>query len=446
MRPSPFPFTADLVALGELLYGDDAAAARGIARTRAYATRGALPLAVEATCGLRAVQRADAAGMDATAVRLAYAGALIRFVNGLLDRQQTEKYARSLQTLAAALRLPAYFVELRHRATHEDTPPLAVLRTTAADALAWLRAEYWAQLAAADAGPAAPAEPVAAPPAKRQRTASASAAVAAPPTIDAVVAVLCAAAYDGPAEPIAVDDGAILVDGERDAEADVLALVRTRFRRLSRPAYDGVKRLLAAPAAVEPVAAGFVTVAVSYATPDESLRDLSAVLQQLSTATAPGAAVADAVAAQLVGRLAAIAPAGRPLPLHGLPAPALLAAVWLLHMLSLPQGVSTKGNPRQGGFRLDAGAVVRAIALAFEPRSPAAATLERVLERALELCTATDDDTRRMGRLFKTLNSSTAPAPRRFASSRLFAGVDLGDTATEADLAGGCGRRGWAGG
>ena len=48
-----------------------------------------------------------------------------------------------MHTLARNLNLPASFVEIRHAATHESLPSLAVLRTAASRALEWLWANYW---------------------------------------------------------------------------------------------------------------------------------------------------------------------------------------------------------------------------------------------------------------------------------------------------------------
>ena len=48
-----------------------------------------------------------------------------------------------MHTLARNLNLPASFVEIRHAATHENLPSLAVLRTAASRALGWLWSNYW---------------------------------------------------------------------------------------------------------------------------------------------------------------------------------------------------------------------------------------------------------------------------------------------------------------
>lgn len=52
-------------------------------------------------------------------------------VNGLVDPLQFGIYARSIAAIAVQLGLPAWLVELRHAATHEDLPSLEVLREAA---------------------------------------------------------------------------------------------------------------------------------------------------------------------------------------------------------------------------------------------------------------------------------------------------------------------------
>lgn len=66
-------------------------------------------------------------------IRHSYASAIIRLVNGLVDPLQLGTYARSIASIAAQLNLPAWFVELRHSATHEDLPSIEVLRQAARD-------------------------------------------------------------------------------------------------------------------------------------------------------------------------------------------------------------------------------------------------------------------------------------------------------------------------
>ena len=62
---------------------------------------------------------------------MAYSAAVIRLVNGLVDPLQVGMYARSIHSIAQQLGLPAWLVELRHAATHEDLPSLELLRDAA---------------------------------------------------------------------------------------------------------------------------------------------------------------------------------------------------------------------------------------------------------------------------------------------------------------------------
>ena len=78
-------------------------------------------------------------------MRQDYAAALIRLVNGLVDPLQVGAYARSIAAIAAQLGLPAWLVELRHAATHEDLPSLELLRDAAREVilLSILKLDFW---------------------------------------------------------------------------------------------------------------------------------------------------------------------------------------------------------------------------------------------------------------------------------------------------------------
>lgn len=78
-------------------------------------------------------------------LRLMYAMAIIRFVNGLVDREQKGKFAKSINSLARSMGLPSWFVDLRHASTHERLPSLTVLRAGAVQAVGWLHDNYWIQ-------------------------------------------------------------------------------------------------------------------------------------------------------------------------------------------------------------------------------------------------------------------------------------------------------------
>ena len=73
---------------------------------------------------------------------------ILRFVNGLLDPAQQSSLAISMHTLARNINLPVSFVEIRHAATHENLPSLAVLRMAASRALGWLWSNYWVWIGA----------------------------------------------------------------------------------------------------------------------------------------------------------------------------------------------------------------------------------------------------------------------------------------------------------
>ena len=61
-------------------------------------------------------------------LRQSYATAIIRLVNGLVDPLQVGTFARAITSIAQQLGLPAWLVELRHAATHEDLPSIDLLR------------------------------------------------------------------------------------------------------------------------------------------------------------------------------------------------------------------------------------------------------------------------------------------------------------------------------
>lgn len=93
--------------------------------------RGCCPFAVEATSQLAAVLLSDFKARRAerqTTIRLAYSMALVRFVNGVVDEQQTGMFAESVATLAARIGLPVWLVEIRHAATHQECPSTETLR------------------------------------------------------------------------------------------------------------------------------------------------------------------------------------------------------------------------------------------------------------------------------------------------------------------------------
>ncbi|KAF8425125.1 Las1-like-domain-containing protein [Tirmania nivea] len=145
-RIVPWRSPADLLWVKEAFYpGPDAPDQRYDALTmvQAWSVRGKLPHAIEATAMLTEAIMHDRPGASQLNLQLSYSTAICRFVNGLLDPAQQSHFAISMHTLARNLNLPASFVEIRHAATHENLPSLAVLRTATSRALGWLWSNYW---------------------------------------------------------------------------------------------------------------------------------------------------------------------------------------------------------------------------------------------------------------------------------------------------------------
>ncbi|GAA5868505.1 hypothetical protein JCM3774_005401 [Rhodotorula dairenensis] len=153
-RKTAWSTRAEFVLVFDRLFasdGDVALQRDAISRIQVWLHRGQCPHAVESTAALLQLILRDAEpstssaahGVSEHELRLSYSMAVIRFVNSLVDPLQTTYYARSIASLAAQIGLPAWFVELRHQATHEDLPSIAVLRDAARQALDWLYANYW---------------------------------------------------------------------------------------------------------------------------------------------------------------------------------------------------------------------------------------------------------------------------------------------------------------
>ncbi|KAG8884687.1 rRNA-processing protein las1 [Tulasnella sp. 332] len=113
----------------------------------AWRSNTTIPHALEATISLLSVilddNSTDAPSSNMFSLRQAYALAVVRFVNNLVDPLQQGTFARPITSIAAQIGLPAWFVELRHQSTHEELPSLVVLREAAKQALAWLLRNYF---------------------------------------------------------------------------------------------------------------------------------------------------------------------------------------------------------------------------------------------------------------------------------------------------------------
>jgi hypothetical protein len=138
-----------------------------------------MPHAIIATANLTDAMLHDTLdrrkGISDWALRSIYAMAFCRFVNGFVDRDIAKAALRataatradgavpgyaggdgeagaptlnsrresSMYAHATAIGMPEQFVELRHRATHEEMPSLEVLRQMARQGLEWLWERWW---------------------------------------------------------------------------------------------------------------------------------------------------------------------------------------------------------------------------------------------------------------------------------------------------------------
>ncbi|KAI0651506.1 Las1-domain-containing protein [Trametes meyenii] len=139
--------------------------AKRLAVNRLAAWKAAVPLphALESAHALLSVILQDgnsASSSSYLSLRMSYASAIIRLVNGLVDPLQLGAYARSINSIAQQLGLPAWFVELRHAATHEDLPSLEVLRDASREAMSWLLHNYFLPTLNPSTPSTAPAQPL----------------------------------------------------------------------------------------------------------------------------------------------------------------------------------------------------------------------------------------------------------------------------------------------
>ena len=79
-----------------------------------------------------------------------YAIALIHFVTGTTDTEQTKKDKVTMYKAAESIGLPCQFVDLRNDAVHGGKLPLGQLRESAKLALEWLWNKYWSDVISKD--------------------------------------------------------------------------------------------------------------------------------------------------------------------------------------------------------------------------------------------------------------------------------------------------------
>ncbi|KAI0085676.1 Las1-domain-containing protein [Irpex rosettiformis] len=148
-RRVPWASLAELDQVCSWIYADENdldAKVLAINRLAAWKATTTIPHALESALSILTVIVQDASAQGSSSflsLRQAYAAAIIRLVNGLVDPLQLGAYARSIASIAAQLGLPAWLVELRHAATHEDLPSIDVLREAARDSMSWLLHHYF---------------------------------------------------------------------------------------------------------------------------------------------------------------------------------------------------------------------------------------------------------------------------------------------------------------
>ena len=83
-------------------------------------------------------------------VSCTYAIALIHFVTGFTDTQQTRKEKISMYRAAEGIGLGHWFVDLRNDIVHVGKLPLGKMRDMTVEALEWLWENYWKEIIAND--------------------------------------------------------------------------------------------------------------------------------------------------------------------------------------------------------------------------------------------------------------------------------------------------------
>jgi hypothetical protein len=112
-----------------------------------------IPHAVESTAALAQIVWRDKVGRPSTTsteLRLAYASAVLRSINGLADvLQQQRATATSVSSLCTQLGIPAWLVDIRHESTHNQLPSLPVLRKASSALILYFHRVYWEKLSLA---------------------------------------------------------------------------------------------------------------------------------------------------------------------------------------------------------------------------------------------------------------------------------------------------------
>ncbi|KAJ7960524.1 LAS1-like protein [Quillaja saponaria] len=125
--------------------------ASALQRISTWRSRGCLPVVIDVTATIIEIQQKDPyyrgdktndASLSENLLALLYCGAIIRLVNGLVDKTR-KKEEISLAVAADAIDIPRMLIDVRHEGTHGDLPALQVARSASIRALDWLKYYYW---------------------------------------------------------------------------------------------------------------------------------------------------------------------------------------------------------------------------------------------------------------------------------------------------------------
>ncbi len=107
-----------------------------------WSIRGFLPSNIESTLSLFTCL-ININKQDDYSLRLMMTMSIIRFVNSIVDPQQTQQQAMSVLGLAKKMNLPPGVVQIRHSGTHQQLPEKAVLVELVEECIEWLHLNYW---------------------------------------------------------------------------------------------------------------------------------------------------------------------------------------------------------------------------------------------------------------------------------------------------------------
>ncbi|KAK4685678.1 ribosomal biogenesis protein LAS1, partial [Tremellales sp. Uapishka_1] len=144
-RRVPWASRAELAELYDLVFPPSASAESlqsGLSRMSIYISSPSCPAFLHLLYSMLVASLLPyppTSASEAQTSRLTYSMAIVRFVNGMVDPLQTGPYARPISHLASQLGLPPSLIALRHRATHEDLPPIELLHNAIHDAIGYLQ-------------------------------------------------------------------------------------------------------------------------------------------------------------------------------------------------------------------------------------------------------------------------------------------------------------------